>query len=147
MLASATAKADKCPSDHKGFDLGLSNLEDDIEFYRHPERKACDSDHQTNRCLLNPKDVSKQVGDSVCDSRLVNRLPRARNEDSKPNHASHPIQRTQMFLRRCEHAQRCSVGGISSGFDIEFFPNATHIFRFVVHNGEHPAEEEQVSRL
>jgi hypothetical protein len=39
----------------------LSDFEDDIEFYRHPERKAGDPDDQPNGCFLDAKDVSEKV--------------------------------------------------------------------------------------
>jgi hypothetical protein len=47
----------------------------------------------------------------------------------------------QMLLGRSEGAQGSSVGGI------EFLPKSTEIFRFVVYNREHPAQEKQVDRL
>ncbi len=40
-------------------------------------------------------------------------------------------------------AQSRGVGGIPSRLGIELFPKAAHIFRFVVHNWEHPAQEEE----
>ena len=45
--------------------LLLCHLEDDIESDRDPERKACNTDYQPNRCLLDAKDISKQIRGGV----------------------------------------------------------------------------------
>ena len=52
-----------------------------------------------------------------------------------------------MVFRRGKNSQSRSVRGISSGLDIEFFPEAANILRLVVDNREHPTKEEQVARL
>ena len=52
-----------------------------------------------------------------------------------------------MFLGRGEGAQSRGVGGISPSLDIEFFPKPANILRLVVHNRQHPAQEEQIARL
>jgi hypothetical protein len=51
---------------HTSSDL-LRDFEDDIKFYRHPERKAGNADHEPNRHLLDAEDISKQVRDRVRD--------------------------------------------------------------------------------
>ena len=52
-----------------------------------------------------------------------------------------------MLFGCSEDAQSRSVGGISSSLGIKLFPQAAKILRLVVYNGEHPAKEEQVTRL
>ena len=47
-----------------------------------------------------------------------------------------------MLFGCSESGQSRGVGGISSGFGIEFFPKPTYILWFVVRNREHPAQEE-----
>ena len=70
----------------------LRDLEDDIEFYRHPERKAGNTDDQPNRCFLDAKDISKQVGDSIRDSGLVEEVAGSRYKHTEPDDASHSIE-------------------------------------------------------
>ena len=52
-----------------------------------------------------------------------------------------------MLFGRGKDTQSRRVGGISSGLDIELFPQPANIFRLVVDNWEHPAKEEQVACL
>jgi len=52
-----------------------------------------------------------------------------------------------MLFDRSEGAQGRSVRGISSSLSIELLPHPAEVLRFVVHNREHPAQEEQVARL
>ncbi len=83
----------------------------------------------------------------VRDPGLVEEVAGGCHEHSEPDDASHSIERAQMLFRRSEHAQSRGVGGISSGLDVEFFPEPANILRLVVDDREHPAEEEQVARL
>jgi hypothetical protein len=46
-----------------------------------------------------------------------------------------------------EGAQSRGVGGVSSGFRIEFLPKAAQILGFVIYNREHAAQEEQAAGL
>jgi hypothetical protein len=52
-----------------------------------------------------------------------------------------------MLLRRSQRAESRSAGGITTAFGIEFLSKPANIFRLVIDNGKHPAEEEQVARL
>jgi hypothetical protein len=52
-----------------------------------------------------------------------------------------------MLFGRSENAQSRSVGGVSSSFGIELFPEPADKLRLVVDHREHPAKEEQVTRL
>ena len=70
----------------------LCDLEDDFEFYRHPEGKAGNADYQPNRCFLDPKNISKQVRDGVGDLGLVEEVPGGCYEHSKPDDSSHSIE-------------------------------------------------------
>ena len=97
--------------------------------------------------FLDAKDISKQVRDSVRDPGLVEEVSGGRHEHAEPNNARDSIERAQMLFRRGEGAQGRSVGGISSSFGIELFPQPAKIFRLVVDNRKHPAKEEQVARL
>ena len=55
--------------------LLLFDFEEDLECYRHPERKAGDADYHSNRCFLDAKDISKQVRGSVRDLGLIEEIP------------------------------------------------------------------------
>jgi len=46
-----------------------------------------------------------------------------------------------------EGAQSRGVGGVSSRLGVEFFPKPAEILRFVIHNREHAAQEEETARL
>ena len=72
--------------------LLLCDFEDDFEFYRHPEGKAGNADHQPNRCFLDAKDIAKQVRDSVRDPGLVEEVPGGCHEHSEPDDARHSIE-------------------------------------------------------
>ncbi len=72
--------------------LLLCDFEDDFEFYRHPERKAGNANHQPNRRFLGAKDISKEVRDSVRDLGLIEEVPVGRNEYSQPDDTSHSIE-------------------------------------------------------
>jgi len=125
----------------------LCDFEDDIEFDRHSERKAGNSDDRSNRCSFDPKDISKEIRDGIRDPGLLEEVAVCRDEHSQPHHARHSIESAQMLLGRGEDAQRRRVGGISSSLDIEFLPESSNKLRLVIDNREHPAKEEQVARL
>ncbi len=72
--------------------LLLCDFEDDFEFYRHPERKAGNANHQPNRCFLGAKDISKKVRYSVRDLGLIEGVPVGRNENTQPDDARHSIE-------------------------------------------------------
>ena len=76
---------------HISSDL-LCDFEDDIEFYRHPERKAGNADYHPNRCFLDAKNISKQVRDSVRNPGLVEEITRGCYEHSELDDTSHSIE-------------------------------------------------------
>ena len=88
---------DRCRRVHTSSDL-LCDFKDDMEFYRHPEWKAGNADHQPSGCFLDTKDISKQVRDGVRDPGLVEEVPRGCYEYSEPDDSSHSIERAQMIL-------------------------------------------------
>ena len=51
-----------------------------------------------------------------------------------------------LFCRR-EDVQGCGIGGVSPSIGVELFPQPANILRLVVDYREHPAKEEQVTRL
>ena len=65
----------------------LGNLKDDIEFDRHPQGKAGNSDHESSRCLLDAKDITKQIRHGVRDSWLVEEVSGGCDEHAKPDDA------------------------------------------------------------
>lgn len=72
--------------------LLLCDFEDDIEFDRHAEGKAGSADYQSNRCLLDPKDIAKEVRDSVRDSGVVEEVSGSCDENSEAHDASDPVE-------------------------------------------------------
>ena len=80
------------------------DFKDDIKFYRHPQREAGNTDDQPNRCFLDPKDISKQIGDSIRDSGLVEEVPGSCYKHTEPDNASHSIERAKMLFRRGENS-------------------------------------------
>src|ERR1700679_1443228 len=125
----------------------LGNLEDDFKLDRHPQGKAGNADDQSSRCLLDAKNITKQIRYGVRDPGLVEEVPRGCHEYSKPHYASDSIERTQMLSGGSKDAQRRGVGGIPSCLGIKFLPQPAYMHRFVVHDREHPAEEEKAARL
>jgi hypothetical protein len=100
----------------------LCDFEDDIEFYRHPERKAGDADHQPNRHLLGTKDSSKQVRDSIRDSGLVKEVAEvAMNTPSRTTRVTRSSEPRWLFAA-ARTPKAAVLGGIPSSFSIEFFP-------------------------
>lgn len=127
---------------------GSCDFEDDFEFYGDAEREAGDADDCTNRCFLDAENISKQIRDSIPDSRLIDDLiSGCCNEYSESNKASHSIERTEMLPRRSEDAKSGCVGGIPRRLYIELFANAAYVLRLVLDNREHSAQEEQVACL
>ena len=63
----------------------LCDFEDDVEFYRHAEREAGDTDDDANRCFLDAEDVAKQIGGGVGDLGLVEEVASGCDVDSEPD--------------------------------------------------------------
>ena len=72
--------------------------------------------------VIDAEDIAKQVRDSIRDPGLIEEISMGCYEDSEPDDPRHPVERTQMLLRRREDVQSCSVRSVSSGLGIELFP-------------------------
>ena len=63
------------------------------------------------------------------------------------NHPRHAVERSQMLLRRGQHAQSRCARRIPSRLRVQLFPQPPKILRLVIHHREHAAEEKQIARL
>src|SRR5580658_7187580 len=131
---------------HKSSNLPC-HFKDHFELNWHPQGQTGNPDHQPNRHFVGTEDISKKVRCSIRNPRLVEKLSRCRHEHAQSNHARHAIERSQMFLSRCQCAQSRRAYRIPPRLDIHFLPQPAKILRLVIHNREHAAEEKQIPCL
>ena len=117
------------------------DLEDDFELDWHTQRKTRNANNEPDRRLLAAEDILEEVGHSVCDSRLIERLSASRHEYSQPYDASNAIKRAQMLSGCSEGTQTRRIGSIPSRIFIKFLPDAPDVLWPMVDNREHTAEE------
>ena len=136
---------------HRQDDTELRSLnryfENDLEFNGHTKRKAGNTDHQPNPGFLGAEDVAEQIGHSVGDPGLVEKVPGGRHENPESHYARDSIERPQMLPGGSERTQSRGVGGVSPCLGVEFFSQPAKILRFVIHHWKHPAEKEEAARL
>ena len=125
----------------------LRDFEGDLEQDWHSEWEAGDADHRANCHFVGAEDVAEQVGGAVCHSGLIEEVSMSGHEHSEPDDASDSVERTEIRFGCGQGAECRGARGVSAGFGIEFFAETSQIFRLVIDNREHPAEEEQISGL
>jgi hypothetical protein len=70
----------------------LCNFEDDIKFYRHPERKAGNADYHPHRCFLDAKDIPNRSETASATLGWSKKSPEVADEHSEPDDATHSIE-------------------------------------------------------
>src|SRR5262249_35276328 len=123
------------------------HLEDDFQFDRRAERKACDAVHQSAGVLVFPKNVLQQLRSAICDFRMVAEISGSRDHYTEPDDSRHFVERSQVLPRDCEGVERRKVSRVMSCFQIELSADAPDEFRSATFCGKHSGEEKQIARL
>ena len=124
----------------------LSHFENDLQFDRRGQRKACDAKHRAARVLVFAEDILQQLRGAIRDLWLIANISRSRHKHAEPNDSRDFVERSQMVFGDSETVERREPSCLSSRFRVELRANAPNEFCSATFCREHPGQKKQITR-
>src|SRR5713226_9554058 len=125
----------------------LSHLENDFQFDRGAERKACDAVHQAARVLFLSENLLQQLRSGVSDFRLIADISRCGHRHAEAYDPRHFVERSQMLPRNSEDIECSEVSRLAPRPHVELRADAPNEFRPAAFRRKHAGEKKQLAGL